>query len=887
MTPTPRSHAHRRRLNRKPNRQRTAVAVLVASGLVAAACSSSGDETADSTGTIDDTTADETPAVDSAPPATDAPVETVSTDAPTTTEAPEETTTTTEPRPAVTEDRSYYILPPGNFGGLPTTDDSLDQLALYDGLTPLRGDVSDADIEEFFLPQDFAPIGETVEEPTGREGTTILYDEFGVPHITGVTREDLAFGAGWVTARDRGLLFDLGRGPARVAVADVPGIDAFSLVTSGQAFVPSAAAEQLVTDQVQLIIDTYGEEGEQIIADAQAYADGATAYQVANGVDAPPATVNDVIATTAFIGSIFGAGGGGEASNADFLSTLENALGEEQGRDVWNDFLPTDDPEAPTTLEERFDYPALTGGEVTGSVAIDAGSIVSFDPRAATAEEGVPDEQAGVVYAAADGPPLRTASNWLIADPEVSLNETTLAVMGPQLGYYYPEIVQQIHLSGPGIEAQGAAVPGLAMYLLLGRTEDYAWSLTSANQDVRDVYAEILCEADGSEPSRESDHYEFNGECIPFEIFDAGTLGGVPLIYPTSVHGPVIGTATSDGVPIALTSKRSTFGRDGLNLAALKDMTEGDAATHEDFFEVANKFGFTFNWGYANRQGPGYFASGYLPERPPGLDRRLPTLGTGEYEWTGFLGQDEHPHADGHPSGRLLNWNNQSAPGFMHGDNNQYGSVHRVEGFDQWPDQVDLAGVVSVMNRAATEDTRSTVWPVISAVLAGADAPSELAAEAVGLLDAWVADDAPRLDADDDGDHDSPGPLLLDELFDEIANVVAEPVLGDLIADGIDFQGIDAASFVDKDLRSVLGEPVEGPFNVAYCGAGDLDACSEALWSIIDEITAEIAGELGDDPATWLSEGRRTTFVPGLIPDDFRATNRPTFQQVIEFAPES
>ena len=36
--------------------------------------------------------------------------------------------------------------------------------------------------------------------------------------------------------------------------------------------------------------------------------------------------------------------------------------------------------------------------------------------------------------------------------------------MGPQLGYYYPEIVQQIHLNGPGIEAQGAAVPGLAMY---------------------------------------------------------------------------------------------------------------------------------------------------------------------------------------------------------------------------------------------------------------------------------------------------------------------------------------------------------------------------------------------------------------------------------------
>ena len=70
----------------------------------------------------------------------------------------------------VTEDRSYYILPPGNYGGLPKTDESTDQLALYDGLTPLRGDVTDGDIERLFLPQDFAPIGATTEEPTGRDG---------------------------------------------------------------------------------------------------------------------------------------------------------------------------------------------------------------------------------------------------------------------------------------------------------------------------------------------------------------------------------------------------------------------------------------------------------------------------------------------------------------------------------------------------------------------------------------------------------------------------------------------------------------------------------------------------------------------------------------------
>ena len=103
--------------------------------------------------------------------------------------------------------------------------------------------------------------------------------------------------------------------------------------------------------------------------------------------------------------------------------------------------------------------------------------------------------------------------------------------MGPQLGYYYPEIVQQIDLHGPGINAQGVAVPGLSMYILIGRTQNYAWSLTSAGHDVRDVYAEQLCEPDGSTPTRASTHYLFNGQCRPFDRFNAGTLNGKPVRY--------------------------------------------------------------------------------------------------------------------------------------------------------------------------------------------------------------------------------------------------------------------------------------------------------------------------------------------------------------------
>jgi hypothetical protein len=795
-------------------------------------------------------------------------------------------------------DRARYILPPGNFGGLPTTANSVDQLPLYDGLTPLRGNVTDADIESYYLPEDFKPVGATREEPTGRPGTTILYDAYGIPHVYGKTRADLAFGAGWVTARDRGLLLALGRGPARAAVADIPGIDAFALVTSGQSFVPSAATEQILTNEAELIVKTYGDKGRQIIADLQATADGITAYNQANGIDQPPATVNDLIAVTAFIGSIFGAGGGAEASNAEFLSTLQNHLGVDTGRKAWEDAMLFNDPEAPTTISRTFDYGPLTGGQVKGSVGIDEGSIVSFDPRESAAAPATAGASASITaatasagdaptYPAAGPVPKKQASNFLIVDPTRSATDNALAVMGPQLGYYYPEIVQQIHLSGPGVEAQGVAVPGASMYILIGRTKDYAWSLTSAGHDVRDVFVEQLCNPDGTPPTRASDHYLFQGTCRPFETVNAGALNGAPIVYPQSVHGPLIGTATSAGQPVALTRQRSTFGRDGLNLAALKDMTDGRAKTPERFFAAANEFGFTFNWGYVSRTNTAYFSSGLLPKRAPGLDRRLPTSGTGDYEWRGFLSEREHPHSVGGPNGILLNWNNQSAPGFMHGDDEPYGSVQRVELFDQFPSRVKLADDVSVMNRAATEDVRSPVWPVVSEVLHGGPAPNELDAKVVDLLDEWVSRDAPVLDADNSGEYDDAGPTVMNALWYPVADAVMRPVFGDQTAALDDIRGLGGLageSYVDKDLRTLLHDRVQGRFNLQYCGNGSLEACRASLWAVVDQVATDLAATQGPDPAAWRSPARRTGFTPGLISDTMRTTNRPTFQQVLEFA---
>lgn len=772
-------------------------------------------------------------------------------------------------------DTSRYVLPPGNYGGLPTTNESRDQLPLYAGLTPLRRNVDLDDIQRLFLAMDFRPIGQTRVEDIPRQDVTITYDSYGIPHIKGQTRAALMYGAGWVMARDRDLLLTFGRYPARAAVADIPGLDAFSLVTSATPFEPSADAEALVTRQRQDIVNTYGEEGRQMLRDFEDYAAGINAFYQAPGPPAPPAKpfdANDVIAVAAFIGSIFGAGGGSEHENADLLAKLQGRLGPRRGLAAWNDAMLSVDPESPTTTRRRFRYGPLTGGPVRGSVVLDPDSVELVpDPRnpGATAREA----------------PRRQMSNWLQVAPRRSATGNALGVMGPQLGYYYPEIVYQQHLEGPGINAQGISAAGLGLYILIGRTRDYAWSLTSAGHDNRDVYAERLCEPEGSEPNRASAHYVFRDRCRPMQTFNAGTLGGRPVTFHKTVHGSVIGTATVDGRPYALARKRSTFGHDGANLGALKAMTEGRAATPQRFWTFANRFGFTFNWAYTSRAATSFFSSGLLPKRPRGLDRRLPTLGTGDYEWRAFLREREHPHDISGPRGLLLNWNNQSAPGFMHGDDEHYGSVHRVEMFDGWPRRVRLTDVVGIMNKAATQDVIGTeVWPVIRAVLNRGSAPDALTARAAELVDEWSRAGSPLLGDPPGGPIPFPGAAVMARSWPRLSDAVLEPVLGPLVDDLVDVVG-RPGGLPDKDLRTLLRRRVRGRFALRYCGGGDLESCASSLWTALKSGVDELVAQQGPDPSAWRAGQGSTGFVPGLIPDRFPTTNRPTYQQLLEFTP--
>jgi hypothetical protein len=191
------------------------------------------------------------------------------------------------------------------------------------------------------------------------------------------------------------------------------------------------------------------------------------------------------------------------------------------------------------------------------------------------------------------------------------------------------------------------------------------------------------------------------------------------------------------------------------------------------------------------------------------------------------------------------------------------------------------------MNRAATEDVRSPVWPVVSQVLRGSAAPNATAAQALDILDNWVQDDAPRLDADLDGKNDSAGAVIMDAVWRPIAEAVMRPVYGSLLGELNNIRGLGGLageSYVDKDLRTLLDPTsVKGPFNLRYCGNGSLAACRTSLWTAFAQALTSLIAAQGTNPTVWRGSASRTGFTPGLLPDTIRSTNRPTFQQVIEW----
>jgi acyl-homoserine lactone acylase PvdQ len=390
------------------------------------------------------------------------------------------------------------------------------------------------------------------------------------------------------------------------------------------------------------------------------------------------------------------------------------------------------------------------------------------------------------------------------------------------------------------------------------------------------------------------------------EHFNAGTLDGEPVEFDRTVHGPVIGYATSNGRRYAISSKRSSYGKDTVDQLFYRRLSTGRVDSARSFYNAANKTPQTFNSFYIDAKDVAMFTSGLLPIRHRHVDPGLPTKGTGKFEWQGFLSKNKHMHGKNPKDGTLTNWNNISAHGFGAADDNWggNGSAARVDLLDYNLDRLQnkrgewsLATVTSAMNAGATQDVRAIdTVPLLRQLLDGSSAPNEQARRMVDLLGAWRANGGNRLDLDGDGLIDDPGAAIMDGAWNRVADAFMRPRIGPQL-DELNslFSRFNAPpggqydgwyQYFERDIRSLLGKRVKQPFQNSYCGAGKEGACQQAIWEAIAAAGEALTAEQGTaDPAAWRASAtdEEITFAPINI-ETMAYTNRPTgIQQVISF----
>src|SRR5262249_40529479 len=135
--------------------------------------------------------------------------------------------------------------------------------------------------------------------------------------------------------------------------------------------------------------------------------------------------------------------------------------------------------------------------------------------------------------------------------------------------------------------------------------------------------------------------------------------------------------------------------------------------------------------------------------------------------------------------------------------------------------------------------------------------------------------------------YDEAGPGVMDAGWRPIAKAGMSPPFGppiDTLDGGRGLDGLEGEAYVGKDLRTPLRGPAEGPFGPSSCGLGSLKPGADSLWQAIHQAADGLALAQGQpEPGLWRKTASKTGFVPGLLPNKFPTTNRPTFQQVLEF----
>ncbi|NIJ39413.1 acyl-homoserine lactone acylase PvdQ [Sphingopyxis panaciterrae] len=664
-------------------------------------------------------------------------------------------------------------------------------------------------------------------EDASAEKVTIYRGEYGVPHVVADTSDAVMFGAGYAIASDRLAAMELARYNTQGRRAELVGKSA---IESDKMM----RGRRLSDAQLLQRYRALAPEHQKMI---QAMVDGINKRIDEVGADPERLTPLEFIrwgirptrwSLAEYLALISAAPLGRdtyEIRNLEFLKAMTARYGQDKAWQIFNDVVPISDPDSPTTIPAGDD---LAPARPVPVPVLSPAQLAPNRDLVSAAAQTAPTE------------PVKGASRCLVIGPEKSASGKVLMLEATADG---PEI----HLKGGGFDNTGFGSTGWGVPTM-GRGAQHGWLLVSGSSEAGTTFAEKLNPKNRYEYWYKGAWKAMEHRTEAFKVKD-----GAPFTHEVAwtIHGPVIAWDVENGT--AYSQQMGVHGRELDTWVAFAEM--GRAKSLAEFkAKGVDRLGWNLGACYGGEDGTiAYFEAGALPKKAAGVDPRLPTPGTGEYEWTGFLTPAEKPQMINPRQGYFMSWNSKATGWSQEGDNARIGATFRTWMGDR------LAKAGQSLTLLDMREYNGKIFNALGAVDRNQAAPDFFAPyfrEAIAASDDPEVKRAGELmlgfnglyqDRDADQKYDNPGLTL----YRSWLQVAPETLFGDDIGDW--WKAIDADRYLTYQssllLRAFQGDKAGAPLGVDYFNGRDRTTTMiDTIQAVIAEVKPRFPGQ---DMAEW------------------------------------
>jgi penicillin G amidase len=266
-------------------------------------------------------------------------------------------------------------------------------------------------------------------------------------------------------------------------------------------------------------------------------------------------------------------------------------------------------------------------------------------------------------------------SNNFVVSGAHTLSGKPLLANDTHLGLGVPCIWYLMHLTAPGWNVEGFALPG-APLVIIGHNERIAWGFTNSNADVQDLYIETFDPANALA-------YRVNGQWrsadVRHETIRVRGKSNVTLDVVVTRHGPIVYREPASEGGRAYALRWTALEPGGLDFGF---PLLGRATNWSEFVETTRHIaGPGQNTIYADVDGNiGFTIPARIPIRAEG-NGALPLPGdTDEYEWKGYIPFEELPRALNPQDGIIATANARTVgPGYRYYLSDRQAGPYRTE----------------------------------------------------------------------------------------------------------------------------------------------------------------------------------------------------------------